>query len=463
MTFDRTLIDPPADDLASALVDAVASVAVMGNVDTLDGPLVWDEWRRELPLVALRVQHDPEGDHLRQHGTLFWFRVVWATDYRRRKLVRIEAGVVIPFLAHLGVGVQAPPWPPLGIVLRERAIFFQADEATPHQMLLMCSCGALGRPAEIAWMDDRCGPCHDRREAGVPLPEPFTIHNHKLAVPDSVRYTSILARSSDGNWVALGDRPLLRAGMFQEVALARLPGGKVRKDRVQKRLPAGHGLVGADFTLDSQRVVLLCRERSDALLRVYDLRTFELRASIPLRGAPECVAMAPEPETAFVSSGFDIFRVDLRGHLPSQCLPERRAHRPAALPTLALACSPDGRWLASLDRDQIALRDRQRDEIVAQEPHHGEGGYLGITFTPDSSLLLMTTGGGGIELRDVPSLRFLGQFLEIPLARPRLFFDDPWLTVVPLSGTVCRRWPLPPLLDFVQRERQRIGDNRSDS
>jgi hypothetical protein len=76
-------------------------------------------------------------------------------------------------------------------------------------------------------------------------------------------------------------------------------------------------------------------------------------------------------------------------------------------------------------------------------------------FAPDSSMLIAVGRNGEIALVDVPSLHCRGWFQVAPRPAGRLFFDDPWLTVVPRAGSECRRWPWLPLLEFVRREAAR--------
>jgi hypothetical protein len=55
-----------------------------------------------------------------------------------------------------------------------------------------------------------------------------------------------------------------------------------------------------------------------------------------------------------------------------------------------VALSPNGHWLAALDRTQVVLIDPQSGEIVSRAPH-ASGSFAGIVFTPDGRLI---SGGG---------------------------------------------------------------------
>jgi hypothetical protein len=449
MTFDRTLIDPTPAAFEEALKEASVEAAVAtASADNHPAILRW--WQEEISGLRPSLNQNREGTHFRHQGRGL-FRVAWAVDYRERKLIRIEAGGE-PGVAPLS---DASTRLPLAVVLREHVVFFWANANASPELLLACSCGALGGPAEIAWMDDRCGPCHDRTAGGEPLPEPFAVHEHELLVPWSARFAALLAWSPDRRWLVLGSRNVGWGDVFREAVVVRLPEGSVRLDRAHRRLDGGGGVVGADFTTDGQRIVLLCREGADALIRVHDLRKGKMLATIPLRGSPNRLVVAPEPDTAYASSSAGTFRVDLSGRLPTQSVPAAVGPFRRALVdggALGLACSPDGRWLGVANRDWFLLRERPRDEVVALESSVllAGGGSCGLVFAPDSSMLIAAGRNGEIALYEVPSLRCRGWFQAAPRPARRLFFDDPWLTVAPHMGSDCRRWPWLPLLEFVR-------------
>ena len=37
-----------------------------------------------------------------------------------------------------------------------------------HDLVVACRCGFAGTPDSLAWMGDRCGPCSDRAQEGLP-------------------------------------------------------------------------------------------------------------------------------------------------------------------------------------------------------------------------------------------------------------------------------------------------------
>ena len=62
-----------------------------------------------------------------------------------------------------------------------------------------------------------------------------------------------------------------------------------------------------------------------------------------------------------------------------------------------VALSPDGRWLAVLNRHDALIINVENGEIVSQASHEG-GSYKGIVFTPDGRQLLMSCIRGYLEV-----------------------------------------------------------------
>src|SRR5262245_46768233 len=69
-----------------------------------------------------------------------------------------------------------------------------------------------------------------------------------------------------------------------------------------------------------------------------------------------------------------------------------------------VALSPDGRWLAVLDRNHVAIIDPQTAEIVSRiKPDGFSGSVAGIAFTPDGKTLLASNIRGSIGVFSVDS------------------------------------------------------------
>jgi YVTN family beta-propeller protein len=65
-----------------------------------------------------------------------------------------------------------------------------------------------------------------------------------------------------------------------------------------------------------------------------------------------------------------------------------------------LALSPDGRWLAVLDRAAVLTINPETAQVVARAPHKG-GSYAGLCFTPDGRRVLASSIGGTIGVFEV--------------------------------------------------------------
>src|SRR5262249_5227267 len=103
-----------------------------------------------------------------------FLRVVWAADYARRVHLRVLADRLTRGALADAVGLLGPVslLPPAWLLFRAPAYQLQLP-GTTEEVIYVCPCGATGTVAEIAWMGDRCGPCHDRAEAGEPVPTHF--------------------------------------------------------------------------------------------------------------------------------------------------------------------------------------------------------------------------------------------------------------------------------------------------
>ncbi|NOY43292.1 MAG: phosphoesterase [Planctomycetes bacterium] len=83
-----------------------------------------------------------------------------------------------------------------------------------------------------------------------------------------------------------------------------------------------------------------------------------------------------------------------------------------------VALSPNGRWLAVLNRHDTLLIDVENGKIVSQSKHRG-GSYKGIAFTPDGQHLYVSCIRGTIESYTVSDEGKLGKQkpIELPATR----------------------------------------------
>jgi YVTN family beta-propeller protein len=80
-----------------------------------------------------------------------------------------------------------------------------------------------------------------------------------------------------------------------------------------------------------------------------------------------------------------------------------------------LALSPDGRWLAVLDRASILVIDPQSAKVVSTARHKG-GSYAGLAFTPDGRRILASSIRGTIGVFEIDSAGALETLPSINLA-----------------------------------------------
>ena len=121
--------------------------------------------------------------------------LAWWTDYLGRKHVRILGQRQRTSVILASAGKR-----PVLALLYPQHTFFQQRQGQRH-LNVLCGCGVFGRPEDLAWMGDCCGPCYDLRQEGGRLSGrgPFhgTLAGHKDAV-------YALAFSHDGRLLASG-------------------------------------------------------------------------------------------------------------------------------------------------------------------------------------------------------------------------------------------------------------------
>lgn len=158
---DLLLTDPSAADLVAALERVSPSTMSVparwrGLLDEVTGN---DEGRSQL-----------ESSVGGTSGARY-VSVAWWTDHRGSKHVRVCGGDTSidswqPHYSSLDDDLRPPLWH----VFMGRT-FRVTRRGEEPRWLVCCACGMTGEPEELAWMGERCGPCHDRREEGQPHPE----------------------------------------------------------------------------------------------------------------------------------------------------------------------------------------------------------------------------------------------------------------------------------------------------
>jgi YVTN family beta-propeller protein len=88
-----------------------------------------------------------------------------------------------------------------------------------------------------------------------------------------------------------------------------------------------------------------------------------------------------------------------------------------------LALSPDGRWLAVLDFQQVLIVDPVAGKIVSQA-RHADGSYAGLAFTPDGRRLYASSFTGSIGVFDVSETGVLAAQPPIKLAATKAALEE---------------------------------------
>ncbi|MFO0929100.1 MAG: WD40 repeat domain-containing protein [Gemmataceae bacterium] len=136
-----------------------------------------------------------------------YLMVAWWTDHQGRKHVRVAAGNTEdgerhPHYSRLDHDERPPLWhiyPP--------AMFRVHREGRDPVWRVCCPCGEVGDPAALAWMGDCCGPCHDRREEGLPAVKIVSLEAntfHEAISPLDVSSTGQIACSVEDRLYQIG-------------------------------------------------------------------------------------------------------------------------------------------------------------------------------------------------------------------------------------------------------------------
>jgi hypothetical protein len=426
-TYERRLIGPAPDELGRALLEAAAA-ADRGCRTCLAG---WTP--ASVPGLLAPLHESPEG--WRQ-----WFAgprpyrtnqarsavvVAWWTDSVGRRHYRVASrrGAFSREYLDDHLTFLGRPAPPLALIHPEHT--FHLVRSGTRTLLALCGCGAAGRPAELGWMGDCCGPCHDRRLEGVEVPRPW---------PDPAAATltaenplrRFLGFSPDGRLLALGANrrtvAVLEADTLRPLARVLTPGqGMVCAavfDPEGRTLTTARscGLVTA-WELPSGKPGTTLSETSDVsdlvatpdgslLVRadrrgvtVWERATGELYRDYRGRSGGQCARLAVSPVGTVLAGtdrhgGVTVWDWETgedRGHVDL----------PLGVYVPCIAFSPDGRTLAvpigphskaqpTPPPGRVLLWDvavRQVRTILKGHP----GGAFGASFSPDGRTL--ATGG----------------------------------------------------------------------
>jgi hypothetical protein len=443
---DCTLIDPARGQLEAAMYEVVDALH-----HQLRGRPGWPGTRldacarRELDALWGAMAALPEG-HREWLGQPLAGRyppaarvvAAWWSDYLGRRHVRIAGAGRADLAAALAPG---PSRPPLAWIYPRHCVM--VGEHRRYRLLVLCGCGAWGRPEEVAWMGPCCGPCADRGE-GEPAPalgwrmgesavEHLEVAAGRVACLDRAGRLEVRE--------APGGRLLDERASFPAAKLAVSPDGELvglgAAARTEVIGPAGSWAAGefpfafaregpALFLHDGrERLVLLDlptrRARRFGVphpLRLRDLAVspdgrllagaagprglyfWDVRTGAPIDRMPigDCVGpLAFSPDGTFLAAAV----LNRRRHvaLYDVLTGRYRATLGVSADVEGFAFSPDGAWLVTAEEDTLRIWEVHTGlERRSLSPADGREGLGPVAFTPDGRFLLVGTSRGSVWL-----------------------------------------------------------------
>ncbi len=430
--FDRLLIDPPEAELVRALQEAArAANRRLGERRRLERTAA--TWRRSVRLHARQAEGGQVWTAGRGGVPAAQVAMTWWTDALGRRHVRVTGwrlNSVTRQSSRAGPFKDRPLWH----LYPERLLL--CERGGRKELLAVCGCGAAGPPETLAWMGERCGPCHDRREEGGPSPaeRPAALrapHCPDLGIafaPDGRELAGLGTEGKVRLWGCatgaarpLHDLSALRATAFafapdgERIAVGCNPGLVLlfdRRGRQRRRLTASTPYVFCLGSSPDGRFLAVGAYGGNGN-RLFDLsgRVSAGAPWLPGRVAVR-LAFAPDGRHLYaVDHTLALFRVPVPGGpevmFEAGLAAPQDEHAAEYPPTVALACSPDGRYVAA------AAANAGRRRFRVYEPDTGRartfqppplGPTSALAFAPDGRTLACGGGWpGNVRLWDVVS------------------------------------------------------------
>jgi hypothetical protein len=447
--FDQTLLDPDAEQLDAALRQAVEFVG--SPSETIPGGLA-------------RIASEPEGSDFWGEPSGHAVHLVWWSDVIHRRHVRITATTSQP----------EPTGPPLLRVYPE--VGFLVDGDLPAAILVVCPCGAVGRPEEIGWMGRECGPCHDRRAAGVLPARPWDVPTREFRGGNGDQLLPVF--SPDGTRLLVDDGS---AQHEWDLATARQipfqhPAGRILAWSADGTLLAAHHdrrirILQADILHEERSFDLSSAawfaefSPSGRLFLFIDLDTLQVWdrhsprtdpiLNVSGLGVPSW-ALSPDEQTLYLAEWADDVRVFPLGPGEPRRLTDpspdaedaARGSRAAGLYPI-----PDGRSLVVNARVLFRVHDLETGGILRESllPAFARPGFPTPLLAGGRVLLATDSQSRTLNFLTLPELT--NPVTLTPLDGPNgacCAWNDHWLAVA--DGARVRLIPWPPLLAWYLRE-----------
>jgi hypothetical protein len=469
--FDQVLVNPPPGTLTSSIDTAVGIANFSQEIPRLD-------WRYDaVETLLARIQEEPEGEHSQRNPqNNRCVRVTWWSDVLRNRHVRVTATEREELSAG---GSLLGVYPDAGFVRKGD------DMATG--LLVVCPCGAVGRPDEIAWMGRECGPCHDRRVAGdlparlwdVPTREFRDRRNASLLQPQFCPGADRLLIDDGGaqyEWdIATGQQKLPQGS--GEIVLGYSPDGTFVV--VAQRSRRNIAILRSDTrqlertfsaTIDnswdvrfspSGRYLLVAEgdDNSESSLRIWDLHSDHPESILEVSGMMSWT-LSPDEETLYLAEYADDVRVFPLGagdprrlNAPNPDAEDEEDEEKVATLAGGLHLTPDGRSLIVNGDGQFRVHDVETGRVIRERhlPAFARPGYPGALLAGGRVLLVTDYQGRTLNFVTLPDLTHAVTLTALDAPNGScVAWNDHWLAVGDFERV--RITPLAPLLDWYLRE-----------